>query len=38
MPFTGTRAWLAPWVWLNRWWQAWSTAPLPPLLAFSDSS
>jgi len=24
------RAWLSPWIALQRWWQAWSKAP-PPL-------
>jgi len=23
-------AWLAPWVWLGRWWRGWSTGPPPP--------
>ena len=26
------RAWLSPWIALQRWWPAWSTAPPPPQL------
>jgi hypothetical protein len=26
------RAWLSPWIGLQRWWQAWSKAPPPPQL------
>ena len=26
------RAWLSPWIVLQRWWQAWSKAPPPPQL------
>lgn len=26
------RAWLTPWIWLRRWWRAWSSAPPPPEL------
>ena len=26
------RAWLSPWIALQRWWAAWSTAPPPPQL------
>ncbi len=26
------RAWLTPWIALQRWWQAWSKAPPPPQL------
>ena len=26
------RAWLTPWIWLQRWWQAWSPLPPPPEL------
>jgi hypothetical protein len=26
------RAWLAPWITLQRWWAAWSNAPPPPQL------
>ena len=28
----GVRAWLAPWVFLQRCWSAWSTAPPPTTL------
>ena len=32
------RAWLSPWIALQRWWQAWSKAPPPPQLqALIDS-
>jgi hypothetical protein len=26
------RAWLGPWTWLRRCWQAWSSGPPPPEL------
>ena len=25
-------SWLTPWIWLRRWWQAWSADPPPPPL------
>ncbi len=28
----GVRAWLAPWVWLQRCWRGWSASPPPPAL------
>jgi hypothetical protein len=32
------RAWLSPWIALQRWWPAWSKAPPPPpLQALMDS-
>jgi hypothetical protein len=32
------RAWLAPWITLQRWWAAWSNAPPPPPLQALISS
>ena len=32
------RAWLSPWIALQRWWPAWSTAPPPPQLQALISS
>ena len=31
------RAWLTPWITLQRWWTAWSKAPPPPLQALISS-
>jgi hypothetical protein len=31
------RAWLSPWITLQRWWTAWSKAPPPQLQALIDS-
>jgi len=32
------RAWLSPWIALQRWWAAWSKAPPPPPLQALISS
>ncbi len=32
------RAWLSPWIALQRWWAAWSKAPPPPQLQALISS
>jgi hypothetical protein len=32
------RAWLSPWIALQRWWAAWSNAPPPPQLQALISS
>jgi len=32
------RAWLSPWIALQRWWTAWSKAPPPPQLQALISS
>jgi hypothetical protein len=32
------RAWLSPWIALQRWWQAWSKAPPPPPVPLQNST